>query len=466
VATGSVNNDIFIIKTDGSGNVQWAKTYGGGANDNSQAIVSGHNGGYVITGTTYSFGGSDPDALALKVDNSGNIEWVRIYGGSENDSGKDIAPTNDGGYVITGRTASFGQGNNDIYVIKIDSVGNSGCNETSVSFTVQNYSPSVSSPNTVTNNGGSTGNANSVAAPVTWPDTLLCPLSCPPVNDLWTSNLCPNRATLNWSAVPDAHHYIIRGKKVGSFNWVTLNVTGTSKPVQNLDYNTRYEWQIMTACDAQGNNTSGWSKLDTFRTACYPPDSAWTSNVTCHTARLNWLPGACANKYELWGGPAGASGWVRMAVSGVTQFAGGLQPNTTYEWKVRTHCDELCYKRSVFTPLATFTTPSCNSSDAALRKQGDALFSFDAPTAGPELAVYPNPADDQLMIEITGLPASQPATLRLANLHGRTVINEKVEGADGLVLYKLNVRDMPNGIYQLIVMDEETLSVKKVVIAR
>jgi len=116
--------DVFVIKLNSSGNLSWAKTIGGTSDDEGSSIQQTSDGGYVITGYTSSFGAGDWDVFVIKLDSSGNLSWARAIGGTNYDSGSSIQQTSDGGYVITGYTSSFGAGDWDVFVIKLDSSGN------------------------------------------------------------------------------------------------------------------------------------------------------------------------------------------------------------------------------------------------------------------------------------------------------------------------------------------------------
>jgi hypothetical protein len=130
VITGKTNSfgagyyDVFVIKLDSSGNLSWAKTIGGTSDDVGYSIQQTSDGGYVITGGTESFGAGSSDVFVIKLDSSGNLSWAKTIGGTSYDSGSSIQQTSDGGYVITGGTWSFGAGADDVFVIKLDSSGN------------------------------------------------------------------------------------------------------------------------------------------------------------------------------------------------------------------------------------------------------------------------------------------------------------------------------------------------------
>jgi hypothetical protein len=121
---GAGNYDLWVLKLDSSGNTQWQKTYGGSDLDFGYCINQSTDGGYVVTGSTNSYGAGNYDIWVLKLDSSGNTQWQKTYGGTDSDYGYCINQTSDGGYAVTGSTTSYGAGNADLWVIKLDSSGN------------------------------------------------------------------------------------------------------------------------------------------------------------------------------------------------------------------------------------------------------------------------------------------------------------------------------------------------------
>ncbi len=121
---GNGMRDFWLIKTDADGNEEWNQTYGTSENDRTQYVEQTSDGGYVITGGTGNIENNNQDAWLIKTDENGNLEWQQTYGGNGNDKTYTVHQEADGSYILAGLTSSFGNGNYDAYLIKTDSLGN------------------------------------------------------------------------------------------------------------------------------------------------------------------------------------------------------------------------------------------------------------------------------------------------------------------------------------------------------
>jgi PKD repeat protein len=120
IITGESESNLYLIKTDKFGNQNWSRIYGGGEGHSVQQTLDG---GYIIAGSTYSQGAGDYDIYLIKTDNDGNLVWEKTFGGTNEDFGYSVQQTQDGGYVIVGTTRSEGAGEIDVYLIKTDNAG-------------------------------------------------------------------------------------------------------------------------------------------------------------------------------------------------------------------------------------------------------------------------------------------------------------------------------------------------------
>ncbi|MHA1686178.1 MAG: hypothetical protein ACTSYD_07165 [Candidatus Heimdallarchaeaceae archaeon] len=117
-------SDLWLIKTDAEGNEMWNKTFGGSKGETGNYIIQTSDGGYIIIGQTCSFGLDDSDIWLIKTDENGNKQWDKTFGGTGNEEGYAVTEASDGGYILVGYTAPYGQNDRYIYLIKTDNNGN------------------------------------------------------------------------------------------------------------------------------------------------------------------------------------------------------------------------------------------------------------------------------------------------------------------------------------------------------
>jgi len=138
---GAGGADVYVVKLDANGNLQWTKTIGGPESEIGSSLIQTSNGGYAIAGATISFGAGRGDVYVVKLDANGNLQWTKTIGGPESEIGSSLIQTSNGGYAIAGYTQSFGAGSGDVYVVKLDANGNLQWTKT-ISAKNKNYSKS------------------------------------------------------------------------------------------------------------------------------------------------------------------------------------------------------------------------------------------------------------------------------------------------------------------------------------
>jgi hypothetical protein len=127
------NEDVWLVKIDASGNIQWQRCLGGGESDRGCGVRQTADGGFIIVAETSSSGGDVMgnhgmiDIWVVKIDASGNLRWQRCYGGANDETPGSIEITSDGGYILIGTTNSgdgdvtANNGNADMWVVKLNS---------------------------------------------------------------------------------------------------------------------------------------------------------------------------------------------------------------------------------------------------------------------------------------------------------------------------------------------------------
>jgi uncharacterized delta-60 repeat protein len=120
---GAGSEDFLVLKLNSSGNLSWARTFGGTSGDYVMSITRTTDGGFAVAGPTSSFGAGTVDFLVLKLNSSGGLSWARTFGGTTGDFAYSVIQTADGGFVVAGATLSFGAGSYDFLVLKLNSSG-------------------------------------------------------------------------------------------------------------------------------------------------------------------------------------------------------------------------------------------------------------------------------------------------------------------------------------------------------
>ncbi len=262
---------------------------------------------------------------------------------------------------------------------------------------------------------------------------------CQTVSGLHETHVTPTSAVLNWTVQPNASHYRIRGRRQGSTGYVYITIasgTTTSKLVQGLVSNAIYEWEIRAFCDPNENTISDWSGLSSFTTKCQTPMNTTTINVTSSSATLSWDQVAGAIGYEIRGRIVGGSTWVHLSVGGgftTHRDVSGLQPNTSYQWGIKSLCDQTGVSQSTYSTTTSFNTANNTRLSQNFKSVLD------------KVTVFPNPASDFVNVQF-GEAAFADGSVSILNFNGQSLSSTTVSG---MASQKLDISSLASGIYFL-----------------
>lgn len=129
-STPSSGTNILVVRTNSQGDSLWCRNYGGSGSENCNDVLATSDGSFLLAGTTTSFGSGGYDFWLLKIDSMGDSLWSRTYGGSGGEFCYAIRNTYDGGYALVGSTNSFGAGGADFWLVLTNGSGDSLLSET------------------------------------------------------------------------------------------------------------------------------------------------------------------------------------------------------------------------------------------------------------------------------------------------------------------------------------------------
>jgi hypothetical protein len=124
------SSNVYIVRTDMSGEIIWTEVYGGDFNDEAYSVRSTSDDGFIVVGYRDTLGTGVYEVWLLKLDYSGYATWTKTYGGTDIDIGREVEVTSDGGFVVVGETASFGAGGKDVWLLKCDVNGDTSWTKT------------------------------------------------------------------------------------------------------------------------------------------------------------------------------------------------------------------------------------------------------------------------------------------------------------------------------------------------
>ncbi len=295
------SNDYWVLKLNGSGNIEWQNTIGGSSMDYLYSVIQTTDGGYLLGGdsdsgisgdkTEDNNGGSfGNDYWVVKLNGSGNIDWQNTIGGSGGDFLYSVIQTTDGGYLLGGDSdsdisgdkieVSLGvQGWSDYWVVKLDGSGNiewqntiggkkgdylrSVLQTTDGGYLLGGFSDSNGSKDKTEPNHGATYTSDYWVVKLFAEDSSAL---CTTPSNLSENNITVTSAILQWNAVADAIKYVVRYKVGGTSTWVRVNSASPAVIISGLMLDTRYIWQVQSVCSVQPIGSSEWSAKESFTT--------------------------------------------------------------------------------------------------------------------------------------------------------------------------------------------------------
>ncbi len=413
--------DIVVTKFSASGTELWSLMNGGFNNDIANAGIVLADGSTVAVGFTGSFTSTPSrDVYLIKVDPQGNLVWTRSYGGSGTDEGMDLKQTADGGFIITGFTASYGAGAEDVWLIKTDSLGVKEWDKTFGSaYDDDARGVALAADGGFILTGGTNGPSGG-----TQEDLWLIKTDSLGVEE-WNRSFGTAGQDWGWDVAVAPDGYVA----VGTRNY-TL---GTSAQFTGEAYFMKVDLQGSLLWDQSIVNSMGSQAIcltPARQGGWYFGGIKWTSGLTSDF----WLVKADSNGVLLWEKALGTIPYANMAVD-LIQTRNGDVAATGF---------------SGFSPgsnenlhLVRLSDNNVNLPEASLLKA---------------VVVSPNPCHEQLNIYFP-----QPngrATLELRNTSGSLICSQRWRGEESL---RFNLAEQPAGLYFLMLQTESSREVHKIV---
>lgn len=416
--TASITDcDVYMMKTDAAGNSVWGKQFGGNKPDYSYAMCETSDGNYFIIGYSESFGGGDKDVYLIKMDPSGNLIWQKTYGSWGNDEGREIIHTADDYYVIAGTmgAATGSLSSQDAFLMKIDLSGN-------IQWT-KYYGGS----------GQEFGNSFK---------------QCSDGGFILTGQ------TFSWGQNGDT--YIVRTNATGDTLWTKMFGSPLADEgvwvAANSDGSYAFAIRDSSSSDVDvriiktdPNGSPLWNKL-------YGSTQKDTPKSICTTSDGGYLVGAISRSF----------GWVNPDMWLLKLNSGG---DTLWSAHFGGSDHEHCYKAKewdngyIAVGHSRSYSPAQKIMFVKMNTNGAIVAGIKENLATGYLNVYPNPvADGKLSIELPFLPLK----MKLTNILGQ-VVYERVNTIPSDVK-EINVGQQDNGVYHLSVETEKGTLTRKIII--
>ena len=118
-SSGEGGSDAWLIRINDKGDGQWRKTFGGTGDDSINSVLETRDEGFILAGSTDLYGTGKTDALFIKTDKNGTQQWSKILGGKDSDWVLSAQETSEEEFILAGVTYSYGNGSADSWLIKV-----------------------------------------------------------------------------------------------------------------------------------------------------------------------------------------------------------------------------------------------------------------------------------------------------------------------------------------------------------
>jgi hypothetical protein len=266
----------------------------------------------------------------------------------------------------------------------------------------------------------------------------ITPVCSSPIS-LSAVNITTNKATVTWVASgPCEVKYRLQYRQQGTTNWTSLFISQFSKQLTSLLSGTTYEYRLRSVCTADGSSLSSWTGINTFTTltpnqgVCAKPTGLNTNLISINSSTVNWTGVSGIYKYRLRYRAQGTTTWTTLVIpaTAISKNITGLIPSTTYEYQLRSQCDNTGTAFSNYTTLNTFTTLSLR-----LEEQNNTI-----------IKLFPNPTNDIINLEINS-NSDCDLSFTIFDVLGKEVLSNQLNIRSGNSTSKLNLNQLPSGIY-------------------
>lgn len=120
----TLDSRVYLIKTDDEGRESWSRVFGYNNENAGHSVQQTQDGGYIMTGFTSTFGG-ESDIYLAKTDEDGQEQWNTTFGWGNNNVGHAVRQSRDGGYIVAGSAGGLSSGVTRMYLVKTDEAGRS-----------------------------------------------------------------------------------------------------------------------------------------------------------------------------------------------------------------------------------------------------------------------------------------------------------------------------------------------------